>query len=161
MVEHFTVPSSSAEPGELAGLTAPLQACARVSPALAQPKAQAVPLHALREALSSCLTKLPSHMSHAFRLQPVYLISPFLSPLPHFPPPPPQKRITTMCLSLAETDSSAPPCHLVIRWSLSCRQHMNPVVLTSGVPRNKQRCRLQGIRIPFSLFFKPKSKPQH
>lgn len=145
----------------LAGLTAVLQVCACVASALAQSNAQAVLLNALREAFSSCLTKLSSHMSYVFRLQSVYLISPSfsLSPSPSFPPPRPQKRITIMCLSLAETDSSAPPCHLVILWSLSCRQHMNPVVLTSGVPRNKQQCRLQGIRMPFSLFLKPKSNP--
>lgn len=150
----------------LAGLATILPVRACVSSALAQSNAQAVLLNALREAFSSCLTKLSSHMSYVFRLQSVYLISPSFSfslplPLPSSPPPRPQKRITIMCLSLAETDSSAPPCHLVILWSLSCRQHMNPVVLTSGVPRNKQRCRLWGIRTPFSLFLKPKSNPHN
>lgn len=67
----------------LAGLTAVLQVCARVSSGLAQSSAQAVLLNALREAFSSCLTKLSSHMSYVFRLQSVYLVSPSFSlPLP-------------------------------------------------------------------------------
>lgn len=81
--KSFTVSSTCAGAWWTSLALQQIQVCAPVSSGLAQSNAQAVLLNALREAFSSCLTKLSSHMSYVFRLQSVYLISPSFSlPLP-------------------------------------------------------------------------------